>query len=84
MIQSFETVRSIVRAQTKKLIADNQVNVAEGSELIYDAVLAAANLREKIVNLEAHLKDLENQQKNLILKAEKAGTVYSINNRPVG
>ena len=67
-------------AQTKKLIADNQVNVAEGSELIYDAVLAAANLREKIVNLEAYLKDLENQQKNLILKAEKAGTVYSINN----
>ena len=59
------------------MIADNQVNVAERSELIYDAVLAAANLREKIVNLEAHLKDLENQQKNLILKAEKAGTVYS-------
>lgn len=67
-------------AQTKKLIADNQANATEGSQLIYDAVLTAADLREKIVNLEAHLKDLENQQENLILKAEKAGTVYSINN----
>jgi multidrug efflux pump subunit AcrA (membrane-fusion protein) len=62
-------------------VAESKVSEADRTNVIYEANLeASTRLTGTINNLENRLKELEGQQKKLILKSKQDGTVYSKDN----